>query len=514
MMDRLPNELLVSIFSHLVSQEVGTVRLVCRHWCKISSSFLFPRIWLSSHCLDLRAFRTIIASPEISKGVHELIWDDTTFCASLLDFENYKIAALSEVGSYVPMFGSEETTDAELARIEDGYQLFRKHAVLEGIVRRRRLDEKALISALPGLTGLKKVVLSSRWHDDRYAIASTENEQVRSPTARNWNHEPAFEDLAFPPSVNWKTVETESHLFASSEAEAERMLRRMRSVDFYEDVRDESWATHDDSVHVLRPFRGFVILIRALTKSETKLEEFVIRPQYRACFENHENSMRGISQSFFRFESPELDCLVNVFAHLRKLVFVMSCDGIAMERFPGSAAELAIQRNFRRALQAAKKLELLDLELPEQEVMRFLDPSFCFPRLRALRLVGGRVEPLQLLQFMRTHRSQSSNLQALSLAYCESTTVSWREFFLRLREEGLRFELIRGVSLLEPKGICESMYRCLYTVEEEEIERFWCGKGGAPLGARIDEARRFGGIWEDDTARAEEGIWNISDQES
>ena len=62
------------------------------------------------------------------------------------------------MGSYIPRFGGEETTDAELARIENGYRLFQKHAVLEGIVRRRRLDEKALIRALPGLTGLKKVV--------------------------------------------------------------------------------------------------------------------------------------------------------------------------------------------------------------------------------------------------------------------------------------------------------------------------------------------------------------------
>ena len=353
------------------------------------------------------------------------------------------------------------------------------------------------------------VVLSSRWHDDRYAIASTENEQVRSPTARNWDNEPAFEDLAFPPSMNWKTVETESNLLASAEAEAERLLRRMRSVDLYEDELDESWATHNDSVHVLRPFRGFAILLRALATSSTKIEEFVIRPQYRRGFENDGNSMRGVSQNFFRFESPELDCLVEVFARLRKLVFVMSCDGIPMEQFPGSAAELAVQKSFRRALQAAKNLEVLDLELPEQEVMRLLDPSFCFPRLRALRLVGGRVEPLQLLRFVRTHRSQSSSLQALSLAYCDTMTTSWRQLFICLRDEGLRLDSIRATSLLEPVGVCESWYRCVYTWPEEQIERFWNWQAEDPLHPCLDSYQRFGAIRQEDMARAEEDIWEI-----
>lgn len=508
-MDRLPNELLVSIFSFLLLKDIGTARLVCHHWSKLSTPFLFPRIWLSSHSLDLRVFRTVTANGEISKGIRELVWDDTTFCPSLLDFENYKTAALSEVGSYVPKFSGEENTDAELARIKNGYRLFRKHAVLEGIVGRRRLDEKALATALPRLTGLKKVVLSSRWLDESYAIPKTENEQVCSPTARNWNNEPAFDDLAFPPSVNWKTVETESHLLASSEAEAERLLRRMRSVDFYEDEWDDSWATHNDSVHVLRPFRGFVILIRALANSNTKIEEFVIRPQYRCGSENDGNSMRGISQNFFRFETPELDGLVQVFASLRKLVFVMSCDGIPMERFPGSAADVSIQRNFRRVLQAAKKLEVLDLELPEQGVMRFLDPYFCFPRLKALRLVGGRVELLQLLRFVRTHRSQSSTLQALSLAYCDSTTTSWRELIIRLRDEGLRLKYIRAISLLEPEGVCESWYRCVYTWPEEHMERFWSWNAEEPLHPCLDSYHRFGAITQEDMARAETNIWEI-----
>lgn len=98
-MDSLPNELIQIIVANLPTKDTVSLRLTNRRLSKCCAHLLYPRIWLSSHPLDVEVFRRAIRNPLICEGVRELIWDDTTYCDCLTDRGKY-METLSLVTSY------------------------------------------------------------------------------------------------------------------------------------------------------------------------------------------------------------------------------------------------------------------------------------------------------------------------------------------------------------------------------------------------------------------------------
>lgn len=246
----------------------------------------------------------------------------------------------------------------------------------------------------------------------------------------------------------------------------------MMTVGFHKDMWDEEGIGNVSNVHALRPFRGLIILLRAL--SETKschIESFEIRPQYASKY-GEDNDMRGISHYFFRQSSADLERFIAIVRCLRRLHLVISCEGSSRALHHPSAIGTIRRGNLTRALQAAEKLEELHLELPLPNVMKAIGTDTQFNRLKTLTLMQGVVEPLELLEFLKRHRS---TVRSLSLSHCNSTSKSWTDLFHHMKAEQL-YLLIEVYFLFEPNATtwCRTM-------EHEDIDSFFTGNGPLPL---------------------------------
>lgn len=459
-MDRLPQELTDAILESVSTRDIRAFRLACRRCADAGAPHLFPRVWLSSHPLDVEVFRTFLRNPQICGGVKELIWDDTTYCDSLMEKEKYFKTA-KKVGSW----GSWCTDLYANQEGEPGYRHFLAKAKLHHFIRRHRIDEKLLMSGLPKLKNLRSVVLSSRhhympWPDDVGDI-------VNSPTARQWTKEREFKTFAYPPTVNWKTARGSGDVRQLSTKE----LLPMITVEYHEDAWAENDITDASCVHVLRPFRGLLILLRALSSTNTKVENFELRPQYASKW-GQDNSTVGLSHFFFREWTSDLDRFIAVARNLRRLHLVISCEDTSTADIHASAITLK-RGHFTLALQSAKRLEELHLELPVPSVMRAIGYETHFPHLKSLTLMQGNVDPLELVNFIKSHRR---TIQSLSLSHCNSSKKSWAALFEELKSERLHLLFIELYFCFNPDGV-----NWCRTMEQNDIGGFLAGNGRLPL---------------------------------
>ncbi|KAF2163325.1 hypothetical protein M409DRAFT_26362 [Zasmidium cellare ATCC 36951] len=459
-MDRLPNEISDNILQSLSIRDVKSVRLACRSCAAMGAPHLFPRVWLSSHPLDVQIFRMVVRNPLICRGVKELIWDDTTYCDSLMEKKKYL-----ETAKHFGSWGSWCTDLYPRTEGEYGYWLFFEKAQLHHHIRRKRKDERLLLSALPKLQKLKSVVLSSRHH---YMPAPDDLSYGESPTARLWPKERLFKTFAYPPTVNWKAVRK-----AGSNSEPKNDdLRQMMTVDYHHDAWDKNELTDASCVHVQRPWRGLLILLRALSNTEKPIESFEIRPQFASKW-GEDNSMVGISHYFFRQRSADLERFIAIARHLRKLNLVVSCEGAGLaEGRHASAIRTVKQGHLTRLLQSAENLEELHFELPVPNVMKTIGTQAHYPRLKNLSLMQGIVEPLELVDLLKKHRR---TIQSLTLSHCNSSNESWKELFEQLKTEDIYLS-IEVDFLFEPDGV--SWCR---TMEPHDINAFFTGNGPVPL---------------------------------
>lgn len=459
-MDRLPNELTDTVLQDLSIQDIKSLRLTCRSYATVGAPHLFPRVWLSSHPLDVQVFRTVIRNPLICRGVRELIWDDTTYCDSLMDREKYLDTA-KHFGSW----GSWCTDLYPTQEGEYGYGLFLEKARLHHHIRRKRIDERLLLAALQKLKNLSSVVLSSRHH---YMPAPDDACIGESPTARLWNKERLFKTFAYPPTVDWKAAH---EIEDDSELKIEDILRMM-TVDYHCDAWERHEPTNASRVHVQRPWRGLLILLRALSNTNKPIENFEIQPQYASKW-GKDNSMVGISHYFFRQSTPDLERFVAIARHVRRLNLVLSCEGASSVEGRHASAITTVNRgHLTRLLQSAANLEELHLELPLPNVMKAIGPQTHYPRLRQLSLMQGIVEPSELVAFLKEHRQ---TVRSLILSHCNSSSTSWATLFEQLKADGLYLS-IEVDFIFEPDGLtwCRTM-------EQDDVKAFFTGTGPLPL---------------------------------
>lgn len=459
-MDRLPNEITDAILQDLSIQDIKSLRQTCRSYAAMGAPHLFPRVWLSSHPLDVQVFRMVIRNPLISRGVRELIWDDTTYCGSLMDKEKYL-----ETAKHFGSWGSWCTDLYPTQEGEYGYGLFVEKAQLHHHIRRKRIDERLLLAALPQLENLRSVVLSNRRH---YMPAPDDLRYGESPTARLWNKERLFKTFAYPPTVDWKTA---CEAGDKSEPKTEDLLRMM-TVDYHYDAWDQSKLTNASCVHIQRPWRGLLILLRALSSTKKTVEKFEIRPQYASKW-GEDNSMVGISHYFFRHWTTDLERFVALARNLRMLNLVVSCEAASSAESRHAAAITTVnQGHLTRLLQSAEKLEGFHLELPLPNVMSTIGAQSHYPRLKTLSLMQGIVEPLELVELLKRHRR---TVRSLTLSHCNSSTESWAKLFEELKADRLYLRIDVDF-LFEADGVtwCRTM-------EQDDIDAFFTGNGPMPL---------------------------------
>ncbi|KAL9137549.1 MAG: hypothetical protein Q9175_001235 [Cornicularia normoerica] len=218
----LPNELDVAIIHSLGSRDLKSARLVSKLWCSYASGFLFQKIYVSPHKVDLEAFEAITQDSVLSKSVRKLVYDGSEFipnyskasylqnlwsqgCSSLCHYDNwYPDSQDPEFCSRVSALVGKDRQgfEATIDRLEDseflneGYKMYTEHAVHQ----HHLLQSEEFVNILT--EGLWKVVLlDSIDVQDRWPMAARAFDKrcEGSPLARRWKP-----DHLCPASWVWK----------------------------------------------------------------------------------------------------------------------------------------------------------------------------------------------------------------------------------------------------------------------------------------------------------------------
>lgn len=75
----LPEEIILQIVQHVRWRYIQSLRLASKKLAHIARHRLHSRLYLSSHGPDIKLFQKVVADQELSQGVTEVVFDDTTF---------------------------------------------------------------------------------------------------------------------------------------------------------------------------------------------------------------------------------------------------------------------------------------------------------------------------------------------------------------------------------------------------------------------------------------------------
>ena len=88
---RLPNELILDILQHQSKADLKSARLVSKAWSACASKYLFTKLFISAHQLDLQVFTAIAQDSVLSQYVQELQYDSVDFTPEITITEYFKI---------------------------------------------------------------------------------------------------------------------------------------------------------------------------------------------------------------------------------------------------------------------------------------------------------------------------------------------------------------------------------------------------------------------------------------
>ncbi|KAL2009977.1 hypothetical protein VTN00DRAFT_5784 [Thermoascus crustaceus] len=355
------------IFNSLSPRDIRSLRLTCKTIEYVASSYPFlTRIYISSHAADLEAFQEITSNPKLARHVEEIIWDDTTFNRMLLDFTMYK-----------PLWNC---PDRYMDHLKKAFNIWKE-------------------LGLPKLPHLRKVELTRLPFESgatSWVVLRSPQTTPKSPAIKQWLSIPAYlRRYMSKPEVKW--------IWSSSQYQGNRAditqtfspqyayeAMSPAIVNFYDDWgndNDDGYSIYAEEMlrcpaapaPVYAPFRGLLLLIRALCQTETettRLEEFRIV--------DHEGF--GMPLSFFHDENPELERLGRVLQPCRRL-FVDTDIDFDIEPRPKTADALI------QTLSAPRNLESIHLKFDWIEFSKLLgeEPySIRLPQLREVTIVSQR----------------------------------------------------------------------------------------------------------------------------
>lgn len=311
------------VFDNFSTRDIASLRLTCKAIHQTTASCpLFRRIYISSHAADLDAFQSITQNPRLAQHVEEIVWDDTTFNRLLLDYKVYK-----------PIWQCSHLYEEDLRQ---AFEIWKDRVEEHLRIRQHELDFQALVEALPKLPSLKKITLTRLSLENVQKSSSWtfrgRPELMKSPAMKQWRAIPyRFRKYMSIPSVQWHWQNWRYQgNYPSDVTETFSPKYRYEGmspalVNFFDDWDGDDYSLYAEAVMrspaqpapVYSPFRGLILLARAIDQTASPLEEFQIL----------DDDGGGISLQYFQEQNPEFQTLLRALRFVRHISLDTDNDG-------------------------------------------------------------------------------------------------------------------------------------------------------------------------------------------
>jgi F-box domain len=372
MIQELPEEVLFDIIRQVEGRFIKTLRLVSRTFARITKHRLHPHLYLSSHGPDISLYQRVVKDEELAEHVHELIWDDTTFPSLPVGWWF--------VSKVIQRYGGDYDSYRPTLK---SYRLWKDFVQDHQRIRTAAFDQFLLDEHLSRFRRLRRVTLTNI-DADSISIASLPESLPTIPEWHRWREN--GDRVPFASSVSWNWTH---HRGSKGD-----LMRRM-SIGYQAPTLSFS--------PQLVPFRGLLILLRALTKIPNSVEEFVIKPLHNDL--TGQQFEVGISHLFFLHWHEDLARMETLFGRLTKLQLI-----IASCRSCTAGKVTVAQGHLTRVLSGAKLLCHLELEAKNMGCMvKMLGVESRFSHLRHVSF-SGDIDPGRLRRFSTRHQTTLSTL--------------------------------------------------------------------------------------------------------
>jgi hypothetical protein len=360
-----------TIFDDLTLSDIQSLRLTAKTVDSVASAYYFPfsRIYISAHPADIKVFREVTGNPHLASQVEEIVWDDTAFSRSLLDFNIYKLLWARQ-----PM-----VFERELKRYHDVYaRMVRDNLAL----RDAQSDFEALVQALPGLPRLKRIALTRLSFEDRDDPKFGGMKGRSSPAAKQWRESSqTLRTFMIEPDVHWIWPEWQCFrndrsvamqdifdpTYALEPLDPSLLMGPEPVQAYFADEWGDAWTMFQNlsirsggPAPVYAPFRGLVLLTRALRQTRTRIQEFRIVNLY--------DNTEGLPIQYFSDCNPELPSLLAVLESVKHLSLDIDFD----TKFGPELEKGACRDVFATSLGTAQALRTLNLKIHDRHWRKFI----------------------------------------------------------------------------------------------------------------------------------------------
>ena len=115
----LPNELILEVLQYLCGTDLKCVRLVSKLWSGYASEYLFTKVFISPHQLNINIFGAIAQHPTLSRCVKELEYDAADFYPHITFAEYIDILSRQISTIDVPTIRAYEILDPQIQQFLD-----------------------------------------------------------------------------------------------------------------------------------------------------------------------------------------------------------------------------------------------------------------------------------------------------------------------------------------------------------------------------------------------------------
>jgi hypothetical protein len=387
------------LIEHLTNHEIKSLRLVQRAASTALFPYLFHRIYISAHYIDLEVFQRIATHPLARKHVRELLWDDCTFDRWIQGQQTYtdRLLQFTTVPSHILKRDQDVITEA--------YRFWAAAATSFAANREDGLDRRVFDTHVAAFPNLERIVVLSR---SRLTYVEPESywKLWQTPRTRWWRSQPFHRHLLQP-----------------------------------EPFKPSTGTTTSDSEGI-RPIK----IIRAKARSDSSF-----RVGHLAINSIGGGQSRASGSSMVNANRFERSFHIDLQRLTEDAVPAKTTKGVALQLF----LETQTEDIFRNAGVLEDNLDLLMMDvagsLEELRIANvcldwFMDYSTLvnttqFPYLRTLRRVeifgGSSDDPLPLLHFL----AQQTSVREMVFRELHLETVTWVEILENLRENNITFDV-------------------------------------------------------------------------
>jgi hypothetical protein len=435
MLESLPLELLLEIFSYVDLADIKNIRLASSILRSAAAGLLFQRIYISAHPLDLEVFKYITRDENLRRGVQEIVYDDSLsdLRRSMLDFDSFQSRLDDPPKFLFPITFPRET-------LLQAYDFWDSIVSGDRIVVEKNLDGAALRDALPLLPRLRKVTMTIMSFSGTTDTPNTYHMRTpMSPTVRQWMN---LKDLlidALSLSYRFEGYSNRRWLAAA------QLDKRMHEIYPLQNIPQHSI---QERVQILleRPIepldfpnplvsRGARTVFGAF-KDATFTGDYQPLRSFKIGSDSIRNAIyHGLSPLIFTSNHSEIKGFGIMLKNLEKLSLKFVEDGselsVSMDErkayTPGFEAALS------KLLSETSSLQEIVLEASNRRMCEILSREKPHPNLRSLCLKFGLLDRESLISFLEQHKS---TLRDLYIEGCGLTSGRWEEVFTSLKMAG------------------------------------------------------------------------------